>query len=203
MVALSPLLHSWWSKGYYFAFKYLGSAPAEAPSSLAVITLQFRWMPRSSVQNGIHIVKLEDQRDPRKGLLAQLSHHYGDGVSTACGDTEGCTDCYRTSLVGVTNFETNHRICSGDIIKVRREAKYVDEFKSMMDLQWALICTAAMSGAAGTPELLRGLNDELSADDEMVEEWRKGVGNSCVSLPITRIRIKKKCSKKDGMCPPT
>lgn len=175
MVALSPLLHSWWSKGY-FALKYLGSDPAEATSSLAVITLQFRWMPRSSVQNGIHIVKLEDQRDPRKGLLAQLNHHYGDGVSTAC-DTEGCTGCYRTSLVGVANLESNHRICSGDIIKVRREAKYVPEFKSMIDLQWALICTAAMSGAAGTPELLRGLDDDQDepSADKRVEEWRKDV----------------------------
>lgn len=108
MVALSPLLHSWWSKGY-FAFKYLGSDPAEAPSSLAVITLQFRWMPRSSVQNGTHIVKLEDQRDPGKGLLAGLNHHYGDGVSADC-NTERCTGCYRTSLVGVTKTICQRRM---------------------------------------------------------------------------------------------
>ncbi|KAF7550901.1 hypothetical protein G7Z17_g5409 [Cylindrodendrum hubeiense] len=163
MIALSPLLHSWWSKGY-FAFKYVGTTPVKDHDNLSEITLQFRWMPRSPNPNGTRMIKLEDQRDPKKSLLDGLTHYYGDDISPPCGAE--CPDCQHTAHVGIHSLETNHRICSGDLIRVRRDTQFAFEFKSMIELQWGFICAAALSGAARAPEFLRRLEDDEDEEGE-------------------------------------
>lgn len=49
------------------------------------------------------------------------------------------------------------------------------KFKSMIDVQWALVCAAAMSGTAQAPELLRGGDDDDDdngyAVEERLREW--------------------------------
>lgn len=152
MVSLSPLLHFWWSKGF-FAFKCMGITPVDGSDNLSEITLQFRWMPRSPNPDASRFIKLEEQPDANRDFVSKLTHYYGD----ACG-VEGCIDCPHTAAIAAHNIGTDHRIVSGDLIKVRRNTDVAERFKSMIDIQWALICAAAMSGAAQAPELL-GVDD--------------------------------------------
>ncbi|KAH6955654.1 hypothetical protein BKA56DRAFT_563545 [Ilyonectria sp. MPI-CAGE-AT-0026] len=163
MVSLSPLLHFWWLKGF-FAFKCMGITPVDGSDNLSEITLQFRWMPRSPNPDASRFIKQDEQPDANRDFLSKLTHYYSD----ACG-VEGCIDCPHTAAIAAHNIETDHRIVSGDLIKVRRNTDVAERFKSMIDIQWALICAAAMSGAAQAPELL-GVDDVEYYEDDGDED---------------------------------
>lgn len=92
--------------------------------------------------------------------MSKLTHYSGDAYGV-----EGCIDCPRIAAIAAHNIGTDHRVVSGDLIKVRRNTDVAERFKSMIDIQWALICAAAMSGAAQAPELL-GVDDVEYYEDD-------------------------------------
>ncbi|KAF4468827.1 hypothetical protein FALBO_4275 [Fusarium albosuccineum] len=145
MMALTPSLHNWIKHGC-FAFKYLRSEPVigSYPPD-AEVRLQAHWMPRSTSSDPARFVNIQDQQDPEKRLLATLNHSYNLHATPRCDPH--CRYCTENTGVAFWNSETNHPIQSGDIFTVRRAPDKVPYFKAMVDLQYAMIRAAAMSGA--------------------------------------------------------
>lgn len=176
MIALNPTLHTWWSKGY-FAFKYMGREDLESTGQSRV-QLQFRWMPRSIDSEWRRPVNLEHEKDPMNGLLAQLAHHYGRGAPSVCNvddGCDGCDGCDKISGVAAVDLRTHRPIRSGHLFYVTRETSSVDSFKAMIELQWAIIHVAAMSGAATAVDLQRLDDDDDFWSEDNIIDWQKEV----------------------------
>ncbi|CAM1505622.1 Fc.00g112590.m01.CDS01 [Cosmosporella sp. VM-42] len=177
MLALSPMLHVWWGKGF-FALKYLGATPVVGCREQSGIELQFHWMPRSPDHDARREINLNNQRDDQKSLLRQLDHYYGNGASPTC-DANRCELCPQTDGVGAHEISTHRLIRSGSIISVRRDTASAQYFRVMIEIQWAIIRAAAMSGAAQAPDLLQGPSDNDDDDSawgiDQIREWERGV----------------------------
>ncbi|KAK7408866.1 hypothetical protein QQX98_008989 [Neonectria punicea] len=181
MLTLTPTLHTWWGSGF-FGFKFMGKTPSESCPDQTEVQLQFRWMPRSRETNATRKINLQDQRDPERRLLADLDHHYGQRKRSSC--TQPCELCSETRLRIAYDSRNHHRVASGAIFKVMRDTAFVEHFQVMIEIQWAIICAAAMSGAAQAPELLVSSDDDddyaywLGVENEKIEEWVRQVARS-------------------------
>ncbi|KAM5351034.1 hypothetical protein ACJ41O_003757 [Fusarium nematophilum] len=163
MICLSPTLHTWWSKGY-FAFKWMGVK--ELGKENTKVMLQFRWMPRSRSKNAFRPIPLE-----KDDLLDNLDHHYGSNQDLGCEDI--CQLCNETNARCIDEPHVHDAIESGTIITVRRPTEFIDYFKAMIDLQWALIRVSAMSGAALAAEIADEGDDQDGDDAQLrrVRDW--------------------------------
>ncbi|KPM45092.1 hypothetical protein AK830_g1452 [Neonectria ditissima] len=170
MLTLAPSLQTWWRSGF-FGLKFMGKTPSESDPSQTEVQLQFRWMPRSRESNATRKINIQDQRDPEKCLLADLTHYYGEGERSSCA--QPCGMCDETALRTAYNARNHHRVASGAIFKVMRDTATVKYFQVMIEIQWAIICAAAMSGAAQSPELLVSSDDE---DHFAYWQWAENEG---------------------------
>ncbi|UPK91474.1 hypothetical protein LCI18_002409 [Fusarium solani-melongenae] len=167
IISLTPSLHRFCSR-CYCAFKWHGLSK----------------MPRSSHTNGARYINLDDQNDPQsnQSIIGGLSHHYGPDGNPHFS-TEECANCEKTRGCSIVNVEHGHPLRSGHLFTVKRSTETIESFRQMIDLQWALIRAAAMSGAALAPELLApellvGPNDDDDDDDygfpvDMLLDWRQ------------------------------
>lgn len=165
MICLTPTLHDWWGRGY-FAFKFLGATPNTNMTS--TVTLQFVWMPRyiqHSPDKAREPINLDHQRDDERRLSADLTHCYGEHTRS-CGPY--CVVCPQTKRVNAHNVHTHRPVWTGSIFRVNRLTSDIPQFQRMIEIQWAIICAATLSGRAQDIELLRDRDD----DDE-----RQGLGN--------------------------
>lgn len=138
MIALSPLAHSLWGRGL-FAFKCLGVIHEEP---LATIQLQFRWMAHQSKSpNPYREINLEDSE-----AVAQDIARYAE-ITSKPSSKEG--------VVGLTNINTSRGVFSGEVFEIKMPYEEALKMNEMLGLQWAMISLLALSGAAGSPELLR------------------------------------------------
>lgn len=178
ILSLTPTLHRFWSR-CYFALRWHGLGQVEGEETHAV--LQFHWMPRSSHINGARYIDLDDQNDPDcdRSIMGGLSHHYGPDGNPHCSALE-CTNCKETRGCSLV-IKDGHPLRSGHLITVKRPTATIRSFQAMIDLQWALVRAASMSGAAQAPELLVPPDDD---DDDgfpldLLLHWRQEaqVGN--------------------------
>ncbi|KAJ3525456.1 hypothetical protein NM208_g11633 [Fusarium decemcellulare] len=175
MVAMTATLHTWWDKGC-FALKWLGATPS-LRLGLTDIKLQFIWMPWSPVRDANQVVLLEDEKDERKCLLSGLNHFCGpQGPPSGCDPD--CKDCAKVNKVpGIAHPHTAHSIESGTIIFVTRPSDMVEDFKVMIDIQYALVRVGAMSGAAQAPELLAPDDDDGDYGyPSRIWDWLRQIG---------------------------
>ncbi|KAJ3540258.1 hypothetical protein NM208_g5135 [Fusarium decemcellulare] len=175
VIFLCGNLHRWWEHGTW-AFKWHGVLPPdEKRPEVATVQLQFVWLPRSESQLGGRRICLEEQYDPEKRLLAGLGHTNGSGDDSQC-PKEDCQHCKAAGSCYIFDRYTQHPVISGRLVNVIRDRDVIDDFKVMVDLQWALLRAAAMSGAAGYAELPVGIDDDDDNDDaNIIELWRSQV----------------------------
>ncbi|KAJ4182320.1 hypothetical protein NW767_013901 [Fusarium falciforme] len=176
ILSLTPSLHRFWSR-CYCAFKWHGLSKVDGKETY--VLLQFHWMPRSSHINGARYINLDDQNDPQcnRSIIGGLSHHYGPDGNPHCS-TEECANCKKTHGCSIVNVVHGHPLRSGHLFTVKRSTATIESFHQMIDLQWAIIRAAAMSGAALAPELLVGPADDDDDDGfpvDMLLDWREEV----------------------------
>ncbi|KAI9148127.1 hypothetical protein HJFPF1_11950 [Paramyrothecium foliicola] len=146
MISLSPLLHSWWARGY-FGLKWLG----------------------------YDILTENENQDPKVNLLSMIRHVYGGERLPDQECEDNCEHCTIIHHVQAYRIRQHYTIESGHIIRVVRDKTDIDNFRLMIDIQWAMICIAAMSGAAQVPEALRGEDDDEPDPTEVINKWLIGV----------------------------
>jgi hypothetical protein len=148
MICLHPEVHELWSKGYC-AFKYIYTKTSNGNES--EVTLQFRWMPQTKKRFGQEM----DIHDTGSGsdwqqLIAELNvfHDQGSPPPAPC---EG-------ALRHLT--KSGEPVLSGHLIHIHMPTDETKRFKEVIDIQWACILFTALSGAAGSPELLSMKSDD-------------------------------------------
>ncbi|KAM0420918.1 hypothetical protein ACHAPT_011308 [Fusarium lateritium] len=167
MLCLSPLLHDWWSQAF-FGIKFIGATPISKTESS--VKLQFVWMPRN-IQTGLATTpaKLEEEQGPNKRLSTLVTHYHG-GSPGSCS-TPDCETCAKVGEINCHNVKLGRAVWSGSIIHVTRITKEVPLFQRMIEIQWAIICAAALSGRAQDPDLqLRRDGDGPAQGSSLVEE---------------------------------
>jgi hypothetical protein len=139
-IALAPQLRRWWERAV-FGLEYIGHSPVPG-MGLVEARLRFVWMPRCIHYHGLRRIDLAGQRDRENGLYSELGHVYGSGAA----GSDGCVHCMEVQL--------GSAIESGHTVRIRQSEKDVLSFRTMIEIQWAMVCIGAMSGAAQAPELL-------------------------------------------------
>jgi hypothetical protein len=127
MLCLNQQLHYWWGKPY-FGLKYLESEiPTENPD-VTIIAVQFQWLPK--LQNRMTL-----QRD------AESIKQFLESETVPKG---GVIKAFRGS---------GHPVQSGDIFRIKVSTTDADKMRQALNLQWALVRIAALSGGAEALEL--------------------------------------------------
>ncbi|CAK7224418.1 hypothetical protein SEUCBS140593_005563 [Sporothrix eucalyptigena] len=157
MLSINPYLHAWWARPYW-AVECLGIEPVE--NGYAVI-LAFHWMPHSD--NDItpdQPVRLESDMLGTLDALADR-RSYGDGLAP---DKQGFPNAIQ--------HDSFQPIVSGQEFRVVHETpEDAQRMRKMVDIQWACVRLAAMSGAAGPSDD----DDDWSEFDFEREEYETAV----------------------------
>lgn len=131
MLSLTPALHDFWSRAF-FGLKRLGFNPSmKNGRTMATVKIQFVWLPRMAYKTFLNKVELQDQ-DPfnESSLISKLRNHTVP------------SDLY------MVNTQSKVSIQTGQTFEVCLELSDALNLIRMLDIQWALIRLAAMSGAA-------------------------------------------------------
>lgn len=156
MICLNRQLHAWWGRGY-FAFKCLGVTPVEVgggDSGLpSIVELQFHWMPLQPTGKATDGQWMQDvPNDGRREWVRdwEQSPRYGGGgaVAAAHATTSRLVQTGHVICIAMPSLEDGLRM------------------KSMIDIQWACIRMASMSGAAGDPEFIFHRRDWSERESE-------------------------------------
>ena len=138
MLALSPLVRDLWVRGL-FAFKCLGVFKEEA---IATIQLQVRWMSQQPTYP-----------DPYRKIDFENSEAVAHDIARYAEITSKPSS--KEGVVGLTNINTSRGVFSGEVFEIKMPYEEALKMNEMLGLQWAMISLLALSGAAGSPELLR------------------------------------------------
>ncbi|KAF4968795.1 hypothetical protein FSARC_3822 [Fusarium sarcochroum] len=172
MLCLDRHLRFWWSRGH-LAFKCLGSIPIAGDESMVTVTLQFNWMLRDM---------LRDRIKPSRDM-----NLHGDN-----NDFMEMVERVRVFQAEGNPVQVPHSsfgIKSGHLIHVVMPATDAPKFKAAMDLQWACIKIASISGASNYPDLLPDHDDWEGVDKILrTERWVAQQAERPIPPRGTRIR---------------
>ncbi len=146
-----------WSQPY-FGLKCLGITPNDKGSS--TIRIQFRWTPY-----------------PDEAKLQGKIVYWNRDIDVEGGEARTLVEDWKAAvLAGPKNpaagvlskveGTTNREIETGWTIEIRMSKEDALNMKVMLDLQWAAVQMASISGDAGLPAFL-----DSSEDDELDEIW--------------------------------
>ncbi len=138
-------MHRWWGKALW-ALKYLGIEGSEEEST---ITLQFFWMPSTGTTRDAG--KPWDRKVYREGEAREVVEEWRN--KTLLDEPEVLEGDGNISAV---NAKTFRALQSGHTIELSMTRAEAFNMKAMVELQWAMIKIATMSGAAGDPEFESG-----------------------------------------------
>ena len=169
MLSLNRQLHKWWSE-MYFAIKCLGIAPSQSQEGAVTIRLQFQWMPlRNTTQHwkrpidlkggeALHMVQ-EWKARRRYGMAEDLLP--SGGVAAAA---EAAAPFWPLQ--------------TGRVFELHMSLEEAENMKTMVDLQWACIQIASMSGAADWDDFF----------DRPEDDPHEAAFQVCVDLWIERLQ---------------
>ncbi|EPE07861.1 hypothetical protein F503_00583 [Ophiostoma piceae UAMH 11346] len=180
MVSLERQLHKWWALGYW-GMKCLGVLPVrgngdgdgDGAAAPADITLQFHWLPRqlaSATGQPTTASRGQSWAEPTgiasgeaaalwtewtEELLQHASGPYsGAGAGAGAGEP----------VIAAAIPASSRALLTGATATIRMPLQDAIKMKAMIDLQWACLSIASMSGAAGAPDFLREWDDDDDAD---------------------------------------
>jgi hypothetical protein len=151
MLSLTPTLHTLWGKAY-FGLKKLGIKPAPKDDMImGIVTVQFVWLPRMAGNTIFQKLDMQSQRlENHESLISKLRNHDFSNIGMVNG----------TSKVPIRTGQT-FEICLG--------YSDAEKFGQMIDVQWALLELAAMSGAADAAD--KGYDPSQPDAAERVRAW--------------------------------
>ena len=173
MLAVNRQLHKWWSMGLW-AVKCLGITSA---GPQYIVRLQFHWMPKRSGLKRSREINLEKGEGQK--LLDELTTWHGD-PNTQPGDG---------GIVAASHVKSHQPLLSGHVFQIKFDGEDskadAEKMKDMVDVQWALIVTASIAGAADPPELDDDDDDDSNYgamevdpdtvnDNARVQHWLEG-----------------------------
>lgn len=182
MISLSRQLHKWWSESI-FAIKCLGITPLSKGKS--EIQLQFHWMPQAKRQEMSRAeAKAKVKADARKKTYEwrrkiDLAGSEGrEFVNDWKEKTRNGTPKVLLSggVVSAADAMSGRLLHSGRVIEISMDTEDAIKMKAMVDLQWACIQIASMSGAAGSPDFFTEPFPE-DEDAEFFDAWYSGESN--------------------------
>ncbi|RSM10442.1 hypothetical protein CEP52_003591 [Fusarium oligoseptatum] len=149
-----------------------GSSDREPPNNngTSTVTLQFVWMPRyieHSPDKAREPINLLQQRDDHTRLSAYLTHQCGEH-SQSCPPY--CPTCTHSKRVNAQNVLTHRPVWTGSIFRVTRPTDDIPKFQRMIEIQWAIVCAAVLSGRAQDIELQRDRDDDDAEAAQRAEE---------------------------------
>lgn len=153
MLSLNRQMHKWWSDAM-FAFKCLGIIPGKGGEEAAMIQLQFHWMPQRSKE-----------------------HHWARPIEFANGEAVEMVrewkrkPCYGThdsqpgvGHVAAVDVTSCRLLQTGHVVELCMPLEEAGKMKAMIDLQWASLQIASMSGAADWDDFFQPPDDDLYAE---------------------------------------
>ena len=168
MLSLNSQLHTWWSRGM-FAFKCLGVTPVLDGSHSATVTLQFYWMPvqkekvqrvtmaQSRSTSWENVVSDGDRRAFVEEWETTWKHKSYGSVAES---VTVARDQPPPGVIAAPVATTSRLVQTGHVVDISMSTMQDGlNMKAMVDVQWACICLASMSGAAGDPDFLRDNDD--------------------------------------------
>ncbi|RSL91711.1 hypothetical protein CDV31_015398 [Fusarium ambrosium] len=138
-ICINPLLHKWWAQAF-FGLKCLGIIDKDKNTS--IVEVQFRWMPRSKKNPTAPCSLTENERKKMEEEIRAFT----DGGSLPATPKHG--------KIGASRINLSCPLLSGHTFHIEMPPEDARRFKDMLDLQWACIVAAALSGAAEAPDLL-------------------------------------------------
>lgn len=179
MISLNRQMHKWWSEAF-FALKCLGIIPAQDLSGDATIQLQFHWMPRRA--EGQQQTRQTDLKGKGWAGATDASLHWARPVNLNNGEAMkmvndwkertqyGTPDILPTGgTVSAADAATCRLLQTGHIVELQMSLEEAENIKAMVELQWACLQIASMSGAAGWNDFLEDPDDDNYGDP--VREW--------------------------------
>lgn len=170
MIALSDVLHDWWRKGLW-GFKFIDIRLAGTGIEEVIIVLEFYWMPwkiKDMAYYSDNAKWTDDVKDTNathaSGGKAQPK---GQGRNMKVGKGEalvykwlaekqelddGDPPCSWAS--GATDEEPGEPVHLGNIFEIRLPAADAPKTKAKIDIQWAGVRMASLSGLFDTPAIL-------------------------------------------------
>lgn len=147
MLCLHPTLHMWWSK-CLFGIKCIGILPSDDEHS--TVQIQFHWMPRNGFK-------------PHQLIEPPYDNAISAMLQTIADDGGIIADVRRDSF---------HELETGQTFEILVGNEDAVKMKLVLDLQWAAVRLAAISGAAGVWQRGHDLYDEDDdATTERVKDW--------------------------------
>ncbi|KAL7622009.1 hypothetical protein AAE478_007510 [Parahypoxylon ruwenzoriense] len=175
MLSMNSQLYKWWNE-FFFAFKCLGIMPQSEDRS--TIRLQFCWMQQTGgfiaggkgngkgkQENNHWSRKIDLNKDEGKELVENWKTKVCNNIPDA---SQG-----RGGIVSVNNAASSRLVLSGRTLDIQMATEDIKKMKTMVDLQWACIQIATMSGAAGCPDFLIK-DDEDDYNDACLSAWFAG-----------------------------
>ncbi|UKZ82269.1 hypothetical protein TrVFT333_010054 [Trichoderma virens FT-333] len=151
MLCLHPTLRQWWEK-CLFGLKCLRIIPSPKNGGKCTIQLQFHWMPRNGLDPQVYA---QPDRDTFEKMLQIMSPQEEDLT------TELRNPC-------------SQRLKTGNVFSLIMPEEDATKMKGMIDIQWANVKLATISGAAGNWELLEHSPHEFDANPDPVVYWDDG-----------------------------
>lgn len=161
MLSINPYLHSCWSKPDW-AIECIGILPRQQGETLKhAVILVFHWMPHSS-NSPYQAINLESDATGCQGILDGLTE-------TPYGESRGpATEGYVTGI----QHDSFRPIVSGQEFEVSLDTlEDAEKMRQMVNIQWACVRIAAMSGATGPDDFA----DDFSEFDFEREEFERRV----------------------------
>lgn len=165
MLCLHPTLRDWWSK-CYFGLKCTGIGPTSCAgqgldhnyTGSYLVKLQFHWMPRN---NGVHPRHYTQPCQDTIEKMLQIIEKYDDTISEAHKSSSCCLETGQIFTLSVSSRE--------DATKMQL----------MIDIQWANVRLAAMSGLSGKPRLSNHSPQESNVSSWFRNGWESFFYDSC------------------------
>lgn len=149
MLSLNRQLHKWWS-GTYFAIKCLGIAPTQSQVGAVTIRLQFQWMPlRDTTQHWKRPIDLKGGEAVKMVQEWEAKRRYGTAGLLPSG-----------GVVAAAEAAPFWPLQTGHVVELHMPPEDAENMKTMVDMQWACIQVASMSGAADWDDFFERPEDD-------------------------------------------
>ncbi|KAL1893727.1 hypothetical protein Sste5346_006228 [Sporothrix stenoceras] len=151
MLCLNPQLHRWWGQAR-FGLKCLGVQPDAAGT--AIVSIQFVWMAKQTGAADAWSQELRIDAGDGDAWVAQQRSRPPYGTPGDGHDNEH--DRYNhNGIVAAVHAQIGRPLRSGSMaFVVLPSLSDALDMKAVLDVQWACISLASMSGAAGSDDFL-------------------------------------------------
>ncbi|KAM7197636.1 hypothetical protein V8F20_006526 [Naviculisporaceae sp. PSN 640] len=169
IICLSPVLHTLWAKCFW-CFQFLEIIPGMSENDNAIIRLVFRWTKQRHHQRKLNTSKSRQEAIDIDKYWSRDIEFANDGILNFIKEWRdqreyGGRDTLGFGGVVAAADAANLRgLQSGHVVQFKMPLRDCIRMKAVVDLQYACIQIAGMSGAADDPAFLEWEEDSVDED---------------------------------------